>query len=262
MQFSFDLISDLHVESWSNFDWTYQATSPFCVVAGDVSSELSTLSTALAHLGQCYQAVFYIDGNAEHYHGLQDLGQSYQDLVSTVNNIKDVVYMQDNVVIVQGVAIIATNGWWSYDLDPDLDPEQSMAWHRDRMQISDRAAHAVTSLAYNDAAYMINSVRKLQTHQDVRAIVAVTHTVPRQGIVDHDIELAGTWRYNVMGNAHMQLAVHEDTERKIRAWCFGHYHRSVDREFDGIRYVNNCRGRGDTEWSQPAFYPKRITVDF
>jgi hypothetical protein len=262
MQFSFDLISDLHVDSWPNFDWSHQATSPFCVVAGDVASDMATVGTVLEHLGQCYQAVFYIDGNAEHYHGLNDLGQSYQELFHTINNIKNVVYMQDNVVIVQGVAIVATNGWWSYDLDPGLDLDQSIAWHRDRMQISDRAAQGVASLAYNDAAYMINSVKKLQTHKDVRAIVAVTHTVPREGIVDHDIELAGTWRYNVMGNAHMELAVHEDTERKLRAWCFGHYHRSVDREFDGIRYVNNCRGRGDTEWSQPAFYPKRITVDF
>ena len=262
MQFSFDLISDLHIETWPSFDWTHQATSPFCVVAGDVAADPEITKSTLEHLGQCYQAVFYIDGNTEHYHNLNDLGQSYQNLHQAVNSIKNVVYMQDNVVIVQGVAIIATNGWWSYDLDPGLDLEQSIAWHRDRMCITDRAAHAVTSLAYNDAAYMINSVRKLQTHRDVRSIVAVTHTVPRVGIIDHDIELAGTWRYNVMGNAHMQMALQEDTERKLKTWCFGHYHRSVDREFDGIRYVSNCRGRGDTTWSQPAYYPKRITVEF
>jgi UDP-2,3-diacylglucosamine pyrophosphatase LpxH len=65
-----------------------------------------------------------------------------------------------------------------------------------------------------------------------------------------------------MGNAHMELALHEDTEHKIQAWCFGHYHRSVDRDIQNIRYVSNCRGRGDTAWSQAAYYPKRITVDF
>jgi hypothetical protein len=36
----------------------------------------------------------------------------------------------------------------------------------------------------------------------------------------------------------------------------------VDRDRNGIRYVNNCRGRGDSEWYQHAYYPKRITVDF
>jgi UDP-2,3-diacylglucosamine pyrophosphatase LpxH len=262
MQFSFDLISDLHVDTWPNFDWTHQATSPFCVVAGDVSSDLVETRRVLEHLGTCYQAVFYIDGNTEHYHSLNDLGQSYQQLSQAVEGIKNVVYMQDNVVIVHGVAIVATNGWWSYDLDSSLDLEQSIAWHRERMQITPQAAYSVSSIAYSDAAYIMNSVRKLQTHQDVRAIVVVTHTVPRSDIIDHDIELVGTWRYNVMGNAHMELALHEDTEHKIQAWCFGHYHRSVDRDIQNIRYVSNCRGRGDTAWSQAAYYPKRITVDF
>jgi hypothetical protein len=108
---------------------------------------------------------------------------------------------------------------------------------------------------------MINSVKKLQTHQDVRAIVIVTHTVPAPWIVSHDIDLVNTWRFNCMGNPHLQLLINEDTENKIHTWCFGHYHKSVDRVHNGIRYVNNCRGRGDTEWSQPAYYPRRISVD-
>jgi UDP-2,3-diacylglucosamine pyrophosphatase LpxH len=54
----------------------------------------------------------------------------------------------------------------------------------------------------------------------------------------------------------------QDTENKIKAWCFGHYHRSVDRTIDGIRYVNNCKGRGNTPWSQAVYYPKRITIEF
>ena len=44
MQFSFDLISDLHVETWDQFDWTHQPTSPYCVVAGDVSQDRKLLA--------------------------------------------------------------------------------------------------------------------------------------------------------------------------------------------------------------------------
>ena len=43
MQFAFDLISDLHVETWDSFDWTGQATSPYCVVAGDVARDRQRL---------------------------------------------------------------------------------------------------------------------------------------------------------------------------------------------------------------------------
>jgi hypothetical protein len=65
-----------------------------------------------------------------------------------------------------------------------------------------------------------------------------------------------------MGNRHVQLAFGEDTENKIKTWCFGHYHRPVDMIRNGVRYVNNCRGRGDTEFAQPTYFPKRITVKF
>jgi hypothetical protein len=88
----------------------------------------------------------------------------------------------------------------------------------------------------------------------------ISHTLPAPWLVEHDVDLVGTWRYNTMGNRHLELALAEDTENKITTWCFGHYHKSVDRMHDGIRYVSNCRGRGDTEWKQTAYYPKRIDV--
>jgi hypothetical protein len=169
--------------------------------------------------------------------------------------------MQDNVIIINGVALLATNGWWSYDFDVALDPDQTMEWYRDRMNITESSALSINSVAYNDAAYMINSVAKLQTHQDVKSIVIISHTVPAPWLIQHDTELIDTWRFNCMGNKHLQLVLNEDTENKIHTWCFGHYHKSVDRTLDNIRYVNNCRGRGDTDWRQVAYYPKRITVE-
>jgi predicted phosphodiesterase len=261
MQFNFDLISDLHIETWDSFDWSGQATSPYCIVAGDVARDRDVLQKTLRHLGTCYQGVFYIDGNDEHRYTLDNLGDSYLFLDRTIDNIKNVIYLQDNVIIINGVAILATNGWWSYDMNPALDYNQSQTWHQDRMQILSGTADAITGLAFNDAAYMINSVKKLQTHQDVQAIVVVTHTVPASWIINHDIDLVDSWRFNCMGNPHLQLLLNEDTENKIHTWCFGHYHKLVDRVHNGIRYVNNCRGRGNTEWSQSAYYPKRISID-
>lgn len=262
MQFAFDLISDLHIETWQDFDWTGQATSPFCVVAGDIARDREIVYETLEHLSSCYQAVFYIDGNDEHRYYLEDLGSSYKGLVDLIAPLKKVVYLQDNVVIVNGVAILATNGWWSYDLDPSIEYDQTMAWFRDRYEVNVTAAESITGVAFNDASYMMNSVKKLQTHKDVRAIVMVTHTVPGPWIIDHDIELVGNYRFNCMGNRHLQMCLDADTESKIKVWTFGHYHKPVDREFSNIRFVNNCRGRGDTEWSQHAYYPKRITVEF
>ena len=40
MKIHFDLISDLHIDSWDEtFSWEGKATSPYAVVIGDVSRE-------------------------------------------------------------------------------------------------------------------------------------------------------------------------------------------------------------------------------
>jgi predicted phosphohydrolase len=262
MTFAFDLISDIHVDTWNQFDWAGQSTSPFCVVAGDVCSDHQTLVSTLTHLGQCYPGgVFYIDGNAEHYYNLSDLTHSYQELQTQLTRIPNVVYLQDNVVIVNGVAILGTNAWWSYDFDPSLDFDQSVQFVQEHCSISQSAALSIGGVAYHDTAYLINSVRKLQTHPEVKAIVVVTHTVPDPELIDHDTDLIDHWRFNGMGNSSVIRALEEDTEHKVKAWCFGHYHKPVDWYRKGIKWVCNPRGRGNTDWCQQVYYPKRIEIE-
>jgi hypothetical protein len=261
MQFSFDLISDLHVETWHNFDWHGQATSPFCVVAGDIAKDRTVVLDTLRHLSQCYRMVFYIDGNDEHKYYMANLGESYRDLSRDIEKIENVVYLQENVVVLDGVAILATNGWWGFDFDPEIDSEQTRLWWAQQLKYDGGDAQSVEDLSRTDAAYLIRSVQRLQRHSDVRKIVIVTHTVPRRDLINHDISLDGSYKFNCMGNSLMDLVRHQDTECKIHTWCFGHYHNSVDRVIDDIHYINNCRGRGDTEYKAPVYFPKRIEVD-
>ena len=263
MSLAFDLISDLHVETWpEDFDWEYQATSPVCVVAGDVARDHDLLVRTLKHLGQCYQAVFYIDGNDEHFSQLEDLGHSYGELSRRLRRIPNVVYLQDNVVIVDGVAILGTNGWWGFDFDLGINAEQAAEWCQEKYQLSEHATKGMARMSNTDATYMISSVSRLQSHKEVRKIVMVTHTVPDPALIAHDIDLDGSMRFNTMGNRVMMQAIAADTENKIHTWCFGHYHGSVDQTRSGIRFVNNCRGRGDTLYSKHVYYPQRIVIDF
>ena len=263
MLFAFDLISDLHVDTWPQpFDWTGQATSPYCVVAGDVCRDRDLLVQTLTHLGQCYPGgVFYIDGNDEHRWYLSDLGESYRELNQLIERIPNVVYLQDRLVIVNGVAFLGTNGWWTYDLDPDLDAEQCRHWYTDHVSGTLAMSSEISNMALHDAAYLINSTHKLQTHKEVSAVVMVSHTVPAAWLISHDQDLAHTWRFNTSGNGHLQTALDEDTESKIQVWCFGHYHRRVDQDHSGVRWVNNSRGRGGTDWCQTAYYPQRIEIN-
>ena len=261
MSFAFDLISDLHSETWPEFVWTGQATSAYCVVTGDLARDRKTVLDMLRHLGQCYQAVFYIDGNDEHRYHYDDLNASYADLARRIKKISNVVFLQDNVVVIDGVAILGTNGWWTYDLDLSIDAEQTSQWFQEQCQVSAVVAKTVGRMATTDATYMVSSIKRLQTHADVRKIVCVTHTVPHASLIAHDIGLVDTLRFNTMGNGFMMRALSADTEKKLHTWCFGHYHGSIDQIREGVRFVNNCRGRGDTEWRQYVYHPKRIVID-
>jgi predicted phosphohydrolase len=262
MQFAFDLISDLHIETWDHFDWTGQATSPVCVVAGDVCRDRLTLLKTLRHLGQCYQVVFYVDGNDEHMNFLETLDASYSDLEAQIAKIPNVVYLQNNVVVVDGVAIVGTMGWWAFDFDLSINAEAAESWYRNKFDLSTQALSNIKQTALGDSLYMSASIKRLQTHQDVKKIVMVTHTVPDPALIAHDIELAGSHVMNTMGNRYMMQALAADTEKKIHTWCFGHYHGSVDQIRSRVRFVNNCRGRGDTKYSQHVYYPRRIVIDY
>lgn len=260
MTFAFDLISDLHVDTWADFDWSAQATSPVCVVAGDVAVDPQLLKKTLTHLGQNYQAVFYIDGNDEHRNHLENLGTSYKRLVDTVSNIKNVVYLHDQVVVINGVAFLATNGWWSFNWASQFSVDHCMSSLQDYYNISNDATRSMLAYAINDSEYLERSLLRLQTHQDVKKIVVITHTVPLGEFVQHDPWLANTYRINTGVNSYITQGLKADTESKAKVWCFGHFHQSVDQVVDGVRYVCNPRGRTNTDWCRDPYFPVRIEV--
>jgi len=261
MHVSFDLISDLHIETWpEKLDWTGIATSPLCVVAGDVTRDHDILFETLEHLGKCYRAVIYIDGNDEHRWYLDDMYSNYQKLADKISTIENVVFLQDNVVVIDGVGFVGTNGWWTYDFDNTDSYEDSKKWLIDRYKMTYESATKIEAMAIHDCKYLTKSIQRLQTHQDIKHLVVVTHTPPAIELLEHDVNLEGSHMLNCSGNRHIIHALDGDTEGKIHTWVFGHYHSDVDKVLKGVRFVNNCRGRGGTPWSKSVYHPKRIVI--
>lgn len=261
MALSFDLISDLHVETWSEkFDWRRMPTSPLCVVAGDVAKNRDIVAHALHNLSESYQNVLYIDGNEEHKFYLDDIENSQLHLTSLLDKY-NIINLRDKVAVIDGVAFIGCNGWYTYDLDEPESYDDTKQWYVKKGKVTMDIANTIEELAMHDATYLSTSVAKLQTHQDVKEIVIVTHTVPFPELIEHDIEMAGSHMLNCSGNSHVGRALSHDTEAKISTWCFGHYHGSdIDTFLKGVRFVNNPRGRGNTRWCKPVYNPKKVIL--
>lgn len=263
MTLHFDLISDLHVDTWDeSFSWEGKATSLYAVVAGDISRDRSDIRSVLYELSLHYKIVLFVDGNDEHRWNLEDLSNSYQTLKEDIRGIaNNVIWLQDTTVVIDNVAFIGTNGWTTFDFDNDLSYQDSKHWLEETYRVSMYASQQIEALAMSDAGLLCKAVGKLQTYPDVEKIVVVTHFVPDVRLVSHDIEIEGTHRLNCTGNSFLNRCIDEDHENKVHTWCFGHYHSDLDTTIDNIRYVNNCRGRSGTDWCKTVYYPKCIEIN-
>lgn len=255
-----DLISDLHTDELALPNWSDQATSPFCIIAGDVARDRTNLKNTLSHLSRCYQQVFYIDGNEEHREYIGDLDDSYDRLTDTVSSINNVVYLRNDIVVINGVALVAANGWWTFDFESSHNIDATIRWYCDYVNISRQQALKIIEHAQSDTMYLINSIKKIQIHTDVHSVVMITHSLPCYWLVSHDIALAGSERMNCVGNQDLSQVFGVDLQNKIKLWCVGHYHMSLDRELNGVHYVSNVRGRFGSAWFNHAYYPKRLHI--
>jgi len=214
MILGFDVISDLNLSIDDTFIWEDKPTSLYCIVAGNVSNDLAMLQTVLDTLGNCYQGVFFIDGALEHSTVIirEKRNKEIEDICKP---LKNVIYLHDNVVVLNEIAIVAVNGWHG-----NYKPKNKMA------EIE------LICAGYEDVSYLCSTVHRLQLHAEVKNIVVVSSCVPNKNLYygEHP---------NMQDTSPVTDALEYDTEKKISHWIFGTYGKIVDTVIDNINYLNN-----------------------
>ena len=214
----FDLISDLNLKPGDDFDWTNKTTSLYCVVAGNISSYLEVTKKVLTHLSKLYVKVFYIDGTLEH-----TINKHFSSTITILTNfcssLKNVIFLHDNVSILNGIAIIGCNGWFN----AKWDGEEKLA----------------SILNFHDVVYLSKTIKQLQRYNDVRNIFVVSNSVPKGE------DLAPT-----LDKLYVDLtfSLMYDTEYKVTNWAFGSLFKMVNTVVDGINYNNNGKFNLEPYW--------------
>jgi hypothetical protein len=111
MKIGFDVISDLNLTPDESFNWEGKATSLYCIIAGNISNDLRTIRQTLLHLSQFYQGVFYTAGSLE-YENVPSMAARTQEIFKICSTVRNVASLHNHVVIVDGIAIVGTNGWY------------------------------------------------------------------------------------------------------------------------------------------------------
>jgi len=231
MSIGFDIISDLYLTPEESFNWENKATSLYCIVAGNITSDARTLYQTLGHLTRFYQGVFYVPGPLE-YKDCININVRTLELANLCKHIPKVAMLYQHVVIIDGVAVLGCNGW-SVDPDSLLSiPEQQ-----------------IDNARYEDILYMKKSIAKLQTHLDVKKIVIVTSSVPKKELYFGEVPSFYDDRIQ------LDFGLDADTESKVSKWVFGTYEKIVDTTIDSINYVNNPYYKVKPYWA------KRIDVN-
>lgn len=226
----FDIISDLNLTSQDTFDWEGKPTSLFCIIAGNISSEMAVVHKVMKNLCKYYQGVFFIDGSLENP-DIHFRDTRVKELTRLSNSIPNAVYLHTNVVIVDGIALVGINGWEECAaVNTELDMFQAKANR------------------YDDIMYLEKTIERLQLHVDVKKIVILTNTIPARELYFNEINPYADELYptNVIDN---------DTENKIARWVFGTSDKMVDTVLNGVKYVNNPKH------DKNPYYPKRIEIE-
>lgn len=231
MKIGFDLISDLNLSPDDSFNWENKATSLYCLVAGNISSDLRTILLTLNHLSRFYQGVFYTPGSLE-FEGIENYNKRMNDITGICKKIRNVALLHHHVVIIDGIAILGCTGWYG-----------------DEDNYNFEEVHGVNR--FEDLVYLKNSIDKLQKHLDVKRILVLTNSVPNKNLY------FGESPESIENLPELSLVLDSDLESKISNWAYGSYKKIVDTNVDGINYVCNPY----TYYKKNTYWAKRIDVE-
>jgi hypothetical protein len=228
-EIGFDIISDLNLKPNDSFNWQNKATSLYCIVAGNISNDLRTVIQVLFHLSTMYHGVFFVPGKLE-YENTESLTKRTNELLAVSEGIPNVVVLYNNVITVDGIALLGSNGWGN--IENKLDMKNT----------------TMTAAKYEDFSYLLKSLGKLQKHLDVKKVVVITSAVPREDLYFGEIP------DNVIDQIPLVNILEADTEKKVSHWVFGTYNKPVDLNIDNINYISNSKNQ------YGPYYAKRLTI--
>jgi len=233
MKIGFDLISDLYLEPGDKFDWEDKATSLYCVIPGNISYDLRTISKTLLHLGQYYQGIFYAPGALE-FQETESISSRLYELNMLCKRLPRIALLHQQVVIIDGIALVGCNGWVGNTIPTTMD-----------------ALISVEKGRTEDNIYLRTSIEKLQKHGDVTKIFILTNSVPNESLYFGEVPKIISYRPELALIHMLDL----DSEAKITHWAYGTYEKSVDTNINGVNFIAN------PSFNKNPYYAKRIEVE-
>lgn len=273
----FTLMSDVHIDI-NTWNWDLlknaDATIPM-VVAGDISNDVMEASKWICDLRARFDRVIWLAGNHDHYNLGFHATRVYDPVFShkwpypkTVaeiydhyqrwSNHHDIHFLHRNSVILDGVEFVGATGWHNFDAAPYLHFEDQVQAWQDSMNDArcirwfddNRDGYkGVLEAALDDSDYIRGHVKSNNLPK-----VVITHHIPHRNFV----KVTTNHLWNLLNGSYVNTELETCMDPSIRAWCFGHTHNRVDKDLNGVRYLNNARGYPR---ENPSWTPVEVEVE-
>jgi len=207
-------------------------------------------------LSSYYLRIFFIDGELDHkcYEG--HLSASYRNLTEGINNIKNVTFLYETIVIVNNTTLIGANGWTTFDATNKSSCTDTMHILDSTGTMTQYHANNIFDLALSDQHYLYNSIDQCQEMNECANIIIVTHTVPQYEFISHNDKYSGTIDGDTMVSNGIVNCLSLDKYGKVHSWIFGKFEEPITYTINDLNYISNPGI--DIDFN--TYFPRRIEI--
>ena len=241
----FDVVSDLHVDFWSEhpYNWKANKVADVVIVAGDIADCVDVSVRELKEACNVYETVLYVSGNHEASNYYHDLSVVDAYIAEKMKDTPNFHLLSETDVVMDNVVIIGATGWGDFKIcEPEFMAEDckklfNSDWCPDKTLETEAIVDNIVRAAHSDYESIKEKIRK---YRDNYFICVVTHTVPHKDLLSKSYPLDQRFA-GYYGNS-MFKAFFDETA--VRCFVYGHNHDNIGVSMLHEKLcVNNARGR-------------------
>uniref|UniRef100_A0A6C0AE87 Calcineurin-like phosphoesterase domain-containing protein n=1 Tax=viral metagenome TaxID=1070528 RepID=A0A6C0AE87_9ZZZZ len=240
---SFQVYSDLHLEHYRGKIPEIEPKADYLILAGDIAtpSTMKILEKFLKYCSTKWQKVFYICGNHEFYGG-EDIIKLKEDYRTLCSNFSNVHFLDNEYIIVDGIAIYGFIGWTPLDKFIIRDGYDVLC-DFDNIKIEKKymTPKMMVDMSKSDLELFKTFIDKVNNEEIIcDSVLIISHFPPiRDGTsapeyTGNELQAYFSWE-NMMKICGISC-------KKIKTHVSGHTHWSYDFMIEGIRYISNQMG--------------------
>lgn len=218
------LVSDLHLEMTKDYPtYLLKVDCNVLVLAGDIGAPFTTkYKNFISLCSNTFEHVILVAGNHEYYNKKQSMDVINQKIEQIASAHSNVYYLQQNVIILDGVRFVGCTLWSS--------PLNDIGLTNDFTRINGLSETKYKQLHYSDKLWLTNI---LSEEYNGKTIV-VTHHVP-------SFQLLNSKYTDIIMNSYYASDL-ESLLEKADYWFCGHTHNSINKIINKCNCIINPYG--------------------